>query len=268
MNALIRAALVGAVIGLAEHALVTPALEHGERLAFLALLAGPFPAGMLLSFWAKLPRWWLLSVMGPIAVGMCMAMIWLWPGVTTNLGEWGGRLVFMGLGAFGFTLAAALVMPMPRATRLITVAVLAVGGIAVRLGTGAGIVLVSTQVAAHQGVPVVAPELPEHRLTHVRATGQELALTYERDGATIGVVLRTRGELTPQRACQEEYSVRAECQEVTPGVWTNERSLDMELYSVRGAALVVLKSSSATRVELLDALGTLRPVGWWELAWQ
>ncbi|GAA4980931.1 hypothetical protein HD597_011748 [Nonomuraea thailandensis] len=269
MNALIRAALIGAVIGIAEDALATRAFEHDEQLAFLIMLVGPVPASMLLSFWAKLPRWWLMSLLGPVAVVVCIAVMWFLPGVTTSLGEWGGRLTFMGLGALGFALAAAAVTPMRRTARLVTIGVLAVGVVAARLVVGVVIVLISTQVAAHHGVPVVAPELPGHRLTHVRATERELSLEYERrsDGVRLTVGVRARGEVTPRRRCEEGYP-EAACREVAPGVWAGEREVDVVLYSVHGDALVEIRSHAATRADALAVLPALRPVGWWELAWQ
>ncbi|NJP90379.1 hypothetical protein HCN51_13105 [Nonomuraea sp. FMUSA5-5] len=58
MNALMRAALAGVVIGLGQAALAVQVREHVNVLVFLTMLAGAFPAGGLLCWWGKLPRKW------------------------------------------------------------------------------------------------------------------------------------------------------------------------------------------------------------------
>lgn len=67
MNALIRAMLVGSVVGLAQVLLHL----HGPRdLAAneLPMFFLPLPLGMLLAWYGRLPRWWLVALLGQCVV--------------------------------------------------------------------------------------------------------------------------------------------------------------------------------------------------------
>ncbi|UBU12142.1 hypothetical protein [Nonomuraea gerenzanensis] len=257
------------MIGLAEDALSDLALQQEDLLAALVMVVGPFPVSMLLSLWAKLPRWWLMSVMGPVAVGLLLLLVLVSPAVSTNLGEWGSRLAFMGVGALGFALAAAAMLPVRLRTRVVVVAVVGVLGLAGVLGRGWVVALGQGAAAARAGIPVVVPEVPGYRLAYVNVSGGELSLRYESArGEALEVDVRAMGGVGARERCVEGHVRLDACREVVPGVWVDDEDVDVGLAAEWGGASVRVRSSVTTQTDLLQVLGSLRAVGWWELAWQ
>ncbi|MEV4174389.1 hypothetical protein [Nonomuraea sp. NPDC049709] len=286
MNALIRIALVGAVIGLGESVLVVCVSERNVLLAFLAMVFVPFPVSMALCWWGKLPHWWLVSVLGPMIV-IFYFLLTLAVGVDASLagdlgiGEWGGRLILMGVGAGAFTFAGALVMPMHLALRLTTL------GVVVALCTaswvGADVIRMAgvTWQMASKGVPVVAPDLPEHRLVFADleegAVADVLGLSYERrfDQGDLSVFVASVHEKTAREACESQSrldgtrvgeGLPATCREVWGGSWVRTEVGSTSVLAVRGDALVEVHSAWATEAQLLAVLPTIRPVDAWDLA--
>ncbi|WP_424536444.1 hypothetical protein ACOZ38_42165 [Sphaerisporangium viridialbum] len=72
MNALSRAALVGAVIAVAE--LLIGIYFHPEDDFAITVVQGlvPFPLGFLLGWAVRLPRWAFVAAAAPLAMGACL----------------------------------------------------------------------------------------------------------------------------------------------------------------------------------------------------
>ncbi|WP_431897322.1 hypothetical protein [Nonomuraea sp. bgisy101] len=112
MNALLRAALAGAVIGLLESILWSHGPEDDGTGAMLMLFV-PFPLGLLLCRLAVLPLWGVVAGVAPFIImllfGACLERLTM-PEIM-DFGIVQGTLIFMGIGASGYVAATALVMP-------------------------------------------------------------------------------------------------------------------------------------------------------------
>ncbi|MGR6914792.1 hypothetical protein ACU635_11150 [[Actinomadura] parvosata] len=279
MNALIRAALVGAVIGLGQAALAVQATEYDNLLVFLAMLAGAFPAGGLLCWWGKLPLPWLISAVGSPGVVVYLPASKIPFRDIVDLGEWGGRLVFMGLGVGAFTFAAALVVPMSRNVRLPVLGALLALGLLAPLGRDSLAALAGMQVLAREGVPAVGLDAPGYRLTTFSAEEATLTLRYERqrDGAELAVSVEPRRWTEPQETCYSGRfhlsrpappgAGRVRCEEEPDGVWVRSDDMRYAVIAPHGAATVEVFGDSASVAELRAAFATLRPLRWHEVVW-
>jgi hypothetical protein len=266
MNALIRAALVGAVIGIGEAALAQ--VVDDDILVFLAMLAMPLPAGMLLTLWGRLPWWWLISILGPGFIVMGFIAAPVRPAEIAGMGGWGSLVAFMGIGAAGYLLAGATALPLSKGTRLATIGTVLVLGIAVVLGERPLSALVAAQTMAREHVPVIATDQPDYRLDSVNEEEGILFLHYERrrDGLEVAVTVQAPYGLTAgQAACG--LGVRGACEEVAPGIWGDHVDLGSTMVTVRGNALVEVAGELATKDDLLPVLRNMRPMNAWELAW-
>ncbi|MEU8401130.1 hypothetical protein AB0C28_38580 [Nonomuraea sp. NPDC048892] len=264
MNALIRAALVGAVIGIGEAAL---AQVDDDILVFLVMLAMPFPAGMLLTLWGRLPLWWLISILGPVFVVMGFIAVPVPPAEIAEMGGWSSLLAFMGIGAAGYLLAGATALPLGTVTRVATIGTVLVLGIAAVLGDRPLSALVAAQTTAREHVPVIATDQPDYRLDSVEEEEGILFLHYERrrDGLEVAVTVQAPYGLTAGQACGS--GVRGACEEVAPGIWGDHVDLGSTMVTVRGNALVEVTGELATKDDLLPVLRNMRPMHAWELAW-
>ncbi|WP_127936243.1 hypothetical protein [Nonomuraea polychroma] len=257
------------MIGLAEAALADYMVETDDPRVFLLMVLGAFPASMLLCLWGRLPHGWLISVLGPVSVIACFAAAQI-PGMHYEvLGEWGSRLFYMSIGAGAFAFAAALMTPMRLARRLSALAMIAVIGATAWMGRSNVAALFGAQAMAAEGVPLIAPDLPEYRLADVTTGDQTIALWYERrrDRADLLVSIDQRNDwTTPERDCQSSSELRV-CREVSAEVWIGTGEARTSMIATRGDALVEVSSGTATEAELLAVLPTFRPVEIWELAW-
>ncbi|GAA1698716.1 hypothetical protein GCM10009733_111530 [Nonomuraea maheshkhaliensis] len=266
MNALIRAALVGAVIGIGEAALAQ--VVDDNILVFLVMLALPLPAGMLLTLWGRLPLWWLISILGPVFVVMGFIAAPVPPADIAEMGGWSSLVAFMGIGAAGYLFAGATALPLSMVTRLATIGTVLVLGIAVVLGEKPLSALVAAQTMARGHVPVIAADQPDYRLDSVNVQEGILFLDYERrrDGLEVAVTVQAPYGLTAgQAACGS--GVRGACEEVVPGIWGDHVDLGSTMVTVRGNAFVEVTGELATKDDLLPVLRNMRPMNAWELAW-
>ncbi|MEV0621163.1 hypothetical protein AB0I81_48090 [Nonomuraea sp. NPDC050404] len=267
MNALIRAALVGAVVGLTEAALAA----HLSVFTLLMMLLVPVPLSLALSYWGRLPRWWLVALLGPVGAIACFGMLPVTPAELAGMTGWVGYPAFMGLCALGFALATFWVVPAGRAARLTAVGAFAVFSVTALLGRDSITVLVAAQTAVRDGLPLVAAKLPDYRLTDVTVDdGRHLILSYERsrDGQELMLQVERRSEKTPRSACADVAESGAnDCREVADGVWRDESDPGMLLFAVRGDAFIEAYNEVATQEDVLAVLRAVRPVQWWELAW-
>ncbi|AQZ68934.1 unnamed protein product [[Actinomadura] parvosata subsp. kistnae] len=279
MNALMRAALAGAVIGLGQATLAVLAREHVNLLVFLAMLAGAFPAGGLLCWWGRLPLPWLISAVGSSGVMVYIPAIAIPFQDIVDLGEWGGRLVFMGLGVGAFTFAAALVVPMSRNVRLPVLGALLVLGLLAPLGRDSLTALAGMQVLARDGVPAVGLDAPGYRLTTFSAVEATLTLRYERqrDGAELVVSAEPRKWTEPQETCYNggfhrsgpapSGAGRVRCEKEPDGVWVRSDDKRYAVIAPHGAVTVEVFGDTASVAELRAAFATLRPLRWYEVVW-
>ncbi|MGW3347116.1 hypothetical protein ACWDA3_27760 [Nonomuraea rubra] len=265
MNALIRAALVGAVIGIGEAALAQQVDDN--ILVFLAMLAMPVPAGTLLTLWGRLPLWWLISILGPVFVVMGFIAAPVPPAEIAEMGGWGSLVAFMGIGAVGYLLAGAAALPLRMLTRLATIGTVLTLGIAAALGERPLTALVAAQTMAREHVPVIATDQPQYRLDSVDEEEGILFLHYERrrDGLEVAITVQAPHGLTAEQACGS--GVRGACKEVAPGIWGDHVDLGSTLVTVRGNALTEVTGELATKDDLLAVLRDMRPMDAWELAW-
>lgn len=275
MNALIRAAIAGAVVGLAEAAAYGLALED-ELLAVVALLYGPFPLGMLLCRLGRLPHWGVVAALGPFgAVAFFVgAHSHLSFSTIMEFGEWRGGLILMAIGACSYAFAAGLVMPMHRAVRVSVLGVIAAAYIAAWSTQDVIALAARTQVMARAGVPVIAPDLPGYRLTRADGEDTSLFLSYERqrDHSDLIISIEPKSETTLELACEvgiadsvlDDYTPT--CRKVSAGIWIRTETIRTTVLTTHGNALVEVGSDTASEAELLAVLPTFRPIGAWELA--
>ncbi|MFI6921693.1 hypothetical protein ACIBIZ_17220 [Nonomuraea spiralis] len=268
MNALIRAALVGAVVGLAQVVIVLRGPQNDAANLVLMLFA-PLPLGMLLSWYAMLRNWWLVSLLGQFAVIALYAGLTMTAPVSAlvGFGDWRLGLIVMTAGACGYALGAGLAMPAATPLRVSAVGVAASLFLAAWSNQEVIALAAQEQAMADRNIPHVAPDLPGFRLTETTVDGPELFLQYQRPGADILFEIR-QGTMTPEQACEDELDLQNDetCVEVSQDVWALRTEYGSSMFAAFGDAALEICSANVPEKRLLAALGTVRPISIWELA--
>ncbi|MFF0867832.1 hypothetical protein ACFYUV_39145 [Nonomuraea sp. NPDC003560] len=268
MNALIRAALVGAVVGLAQAVIAF----HGPDDAagnLLLMLFATLPAGMLLSWYAMLRNWWLVALLGQFA------LVALYVGLTMTapfsallaFGAWRVGLITMAGGACGYALGAGIALPVATPLRLSAVGVAASVFLAAWSNHDVTALAAQEQAMAARHATNVVPDLPGFRLTEVEIHHPDLSLTYERaDAVTVVVDLRTESP-PPEHACEQESSTSdLICTKAAPNLWVLRYPRGTVLFAAHRNTLLRIAGGDVPEKQLLAAARALRPVGLWELA--
>jgi hypothetical protein len=269
MSALARAGLVGAVVGLAE-ALVY-VLTRGEAPApiiGLAMFVLSFPLGMFLCWFGRLPVRWGVATLGSFVffAVLLLNVVYLPFSDVMDLGFGVRSLAFMAMGVIAYAVAAALVVPMRLALRLWTVGVAVaamLAGWAVPQGVISAAVLAERMEDA--GVPLVAPDIPGHRLIEVSDVDEVLKLSYVGEGTGIEVTVQPANAMTPRQLCRE-HGRYGRCRKVSAHVWAGFDDLQGNaVYARQAGALVAVTGSSASEADLLRTIPTFRPLTLTEL---
>ncbi|MGW2213435.1 hypothetical protein ACWCSD_00480 [Nonomuraea sp. NPDC001684] len=268
MNALIRAALVGAVVGLAQAVIAFHGPEDAAGNLLLMLFA-TLPAGMLLSWYAMLRNWWLVALLGQFA------LVALYVGLTMTapfsallaFGAWRVGLITMAAGACGYALGAGIALPVATPLRLSAAGVAASVFLAAWANHGVTALAAQAQAMAARNATNVVPDLPGFRLTEVEIHHPDLSLTYERaDAVTVVVDLRTESA-PPEHACEQESSTSdLICTKAAPNLWVLRYPRGTVLFAAHGNTLLRIAGGDVPEKQLLAAARALRPVGLWELA--
>ncbi|MER6514169.1 hypothetical protein ABT158_45660 [Nonomuraea sp. NPDC001636] len=268
MNALIRAALVGAVVGLAQAVIAF----HGPDDAagnLLLMLFATLPAGMLLSWYAMLRNWWLVALVGQFAlialyVGLTMTAPF---SVLVGLGSWRVGLITMAAGACGYAVGAGLALPLATPLRVSAVGVAASLFLAAWSNQDVIALAAQAQGMAARDTPNVVPDLPGFRLAEVKVVGPELSLRYERATATVLVEVLPE-TMSPEQACDDAVDLQEDttCVEAAPDLWILRDDHSRTVFTAYENTLVRLSSGTVREEQLLAAACALRPVGLWELA--
>ncbi|MFI7691562.1 hypothetical protein ACIBQ6_21010 [Nonomuraea sp. NPDC049655] len=269
MNALIRAALVGAVVGLAQAVIAFHGPEDAAGNLLLMLFA-PLPAGMLLSWYAMLRNWWLVALLGQFA------LVALYVGLTMTapfsallaFGAWRVGLITMAAGACGYALGAGIALPVATPLRLSAVGVAASLFLAAWSNHDVTTLAAQAQAMAARNATNVVPDLPGFRLTEVENHHPDLSLTYERADAATVVVDVLPETVPPEHACEEAIAIPRQmtCTEAAKNIWVLSDDYGRAVFTAHGNTLVRLSSGTVPEKQLLAAARALRPVGLWELA--
>ncbi|MEV0344896.1 hypothetical protein AB0H88_03970 [Nonomuraea sp. NPDC050680] len=275
MNASLRAALVGAVVGLAQFVLLC---LRGDNIGLLDLLMTVVLSsglGFFLSWWGRLPRWWGVGLVGPaVIVAFLLADLPLVSATETmDSGDWQMGLSLMALGATAYLAAAGLFMSVHRALRVLMVAGVAVAYLAVWSAQDVLADATRAHRLARSGVPLVAPTLPSYRLWSVTGVDGRLELRYEREDGVwqVDVAVEPVGAVSPKGACKHAVPYdglpeHAECRQVSPGAWLLPGDSQKILWAWYGDALVRVESLTMGEKELIAVLRSLHPVEARELA--
>jgi hypothetical protein len=271
MNALIRAMLVGSVVGLAQ---VLLHLNGSRDLAAneLPMFFLPLPLGMLLAWYGRLPRWWLVALLGQFAVIVLhVGMLSTVPAsVVMHFGAWQGGLVLMLAGACGYAMGAGLAMPVNTALRVSAVGVAASLVLAAWSNQNVIALAALAQEMADEGTPFLAPEVPGYRLEEATNQGGKLRLEYELpDEFTPSLWAEVRPDAwSPQEACEADLNDPddEECVEVSPGVWALHDPYARAVYTSYDDVVLVVTAEEAREGDLLAVLSSFRPVNALELA--
>ncbi|MGW4406696.1 hypothetical protein ACWEJ6_21900 [Nonomuraea sp. NPDC004702] len=268
MNALIRAALVGAVVGLAQAVIAF----HGPDDAagnLLLMLFATLPAGMLLSWYAMLRNWWLVALLGQFA------LVALYVGLTTTapfsvlvgFGSWRVGLITMAAGACGYAVGAGLALPLATPLRVSAVGVAASLFLAAWSNQDVIALAAQAQGMAARDTTNVVPDLPGFRLAEVKVVGPGLSLWYERATATVLVEVLPE-TMSPEQACDDAVDLQEDmtCVEAAPDLWILRDDHSGTVFTAYENTLVRLSSGTVREKQLLAAARALRPVGLWELA--
>lgn len=266
---MIRAALVGAVVGLAQvliHLLGPRDMAENE----LLMLFAPLPLGLLLSWFGMLRRWWLVALLGQLAVLLLhIGMIATVPvSVVMEFGAWQGGLVLMLAGACGYIAGAGLAMPVNTALRVSAVGVAA--SLTLAAWSNQTVIRYASvaQATADEGLPLLAPDIPAFDLEAATFQDGTLHLWYTRPYYSATILAEVRPKTSyPEEACKEDlYGSRGKCVQLSPGVWSLRRSHDQTLYTSHENALLVVNGESTWDGDLLAVLSSFRPVTAMELA--
>jgi hypothetical protein len=275
MNASLRAALVGAVVGLTQFVLLC---LRGDNIGLLDLLMTVVLSsglGFFLSWWGRLPRWWGVGLVGPaVIVAFLLADLPLVSATETmDSGDWQMGLSLMALGATAYLAAAGLFMSVHRALRVLMVA-----GVAVAyLGVWSAQDVLADATRAHRlarsGVPLVAPTLPSYRLWSLTGVDGRLELRYEHQDGVLQVHLDVEAGSTESLKSACEYAeldydlpARSNCRQVSPGVWLLPGDSRKIIWAWYGDDLVRVESLTMGEKELIAVLRSLHPVEARELA--
>ncbi|NRQ36310.1 hypothetical protein HII36_31415 [Nonomuraea sp. NN258] len=264
MHALLRAAVAGAVVGLAESVVVDElGGSWGWGLPLVLMFLMPFPVSLLLCRWGRLPLAVPMGVTAPFCLAASLlTFVVSMPSIT----EYGGRLqhlVFMALGALSFAFAAAMMMRIGRGLRIATLVLVAAVHVAGGLGGGALSFVLDTRMLAHDGVPIILPDLPDHRLVQAHSQYRRVELVYEWPGgdSNLSVTVRPSRGVSQREICEGELA----CRKAATGLWIRDEGDVKAVITKRGRALVELRGT-APETELLALVPTLHEVGIWELA--
>ncbi|MEV4398386.1 hypothetical protein [Nonomuraea sp. NPDC049607] len=268
MNALIRAALVGAVVGLAQAVIAF----HGPDDAagnLLLMLFATLPLGMLLSWYAMLRNWWLASLLGQFAlIALYVGLNVTAPvSVMVGFGAWRVGLIIMAAGACGYALGAGIALPVAAPVRVSAVGVAASLFLAAWSNQDVIALAAQSQAMTARDTSNAVPDLPGFRLDKVEVRGPELSLRYERapDILLVEVLPET---MPPAQACADEVDRHEDvtCVQAAPDLWILRDDFGNVVFTAHGNTLVRLSGEDMDEKQLLAAAATLRPVGLWELA--
>ncbi|MEU7827556.1 hypothetical protein [Nonomuraea sp. NPDC049129] len=275
MNASLRAALVGAVVGLAQFVLLCWRGDDLGPLDLMMTVVLSSGLGFFLSWWGGLPRWWGVGLVGPAAIVafLLLALPLVHATETMDSGDWQMGLSLVALGATAYLAAGGLVMPVHRGLRVLTVAGVAVAYLAVWSAQD----VLADSARAHRltraGVPLVAPTLPDYQLWSLEGLEGRLELRYARDGlvSRVDVAVESGSTDSPKGACDSAalnyYLPEADkCRQVSPGVWLVPSVTHKIIFAWYGDDLVRIEGLTMSEKELLAVLRSLHPVEAGELA--
>ncbi|MEV4249134.1 hypothetical protein AB0J63_37675 [Streptosporangium canum] len=275
MNVLLRAALVGTIIGLVE----VPIYLYGPEDDFTGantMLLTPFPVGLVLGWLIRLPRWWQVAILAPfvnIAI-ITLALHNLTFPEIMDLGVLPGSLVFAAIGAGGHVAATAMLVPGDRTLRASVVGAVVIGFAGMSLGQDAIAEAARARRLAHSGIPLIELGVQEYRPTHLAEWFGELedgppsvGLHYERlrDRSTIELYAMPETAASPQAACTQPVpdvtsrpDITGTCRQVSAGVWVRTETAYTRVFAKHGNALVQVTSDTVSEADLLAVLPTLR----------
>ncbi|MEU4231834.1 hypothetical protein AB0F17_46705 [Nonomuraea sp. NPDC026600] len=275
MNAAARAALVGAVVGLAQFVILYWRGDDIGSLDALALIALPYGLGFFLSWWGRLPRWWGVATAGPaVTAAFLLANIFVLriPEIR-DLGDWQTALCLMALGATAYLAAGGIFMPVHRGLRGLLIAGVAVAYVAVWSAPDVIADAARANRLARAEVSLITPTLPDHRLGYLEYVHGWLELSYEglNDHSRIDVAVGPGSTATPKAACAnpvpwDDIQEHAKCRQVSPGIWLRSGESQKLIFATHGDALVRVESPTMSEKELIAVLGTFHPVEAEELA--
>ncbi|TMR25310.1 hypothetical protein ETD86_01570 [Nonomuraea turkmeniaca] len=280
MHALGKAAVVGAVIGMAEALLQLHGPDDFTGVVFMLLT--PVVLGLLLNWAIALPRWGAVAVVAPF---VNIALILVGFGRMTfvevmDLGVGEGNAIFMMIGASGNVVAAALVGPGSQVLRSVAAGAVAVGflGVTSHQGTIAGTAQVRRLESSD--VPLIALRAKDYELTTIAEqpagwAPPTMELLYERlsDGAELEVYVMPPGAATPEAACREPvphfshvFGEAGTCRKVWSDVWVRTEDTYARVFALREGGLVQLASQTVPENDLITLVGAFRQVMAEELA--
>lgn len=283
MSALYRAAIVGIAIGLMEVLVHFHGPEDDFTGANVMLLA-PFPAGLLLGWLVRLPRWWLVAVVAPfvnIAI-LALALRGLTAPELMDLGVPSGSLIFAAVGAGGHVAATAMVMQGDRLLRLSVIGALIVAFAGVAWSSDDISEAARERRLVRSGLPLIGLGSQQYRPVHLTEWFGELEegppsieLSYVRphDQARLELYAMSVTVASPKAACAKpvpDVTYRADitgtCRQVSADVWVRTESSFTKVFAKHGSALVQVASDKVSEADLLAVLPTLRPTAAKELA--
>jgi hypothetical protein len=283
MNVLIRAALVGTVIGLVEVCIHFYKVEDDFRAAN-TLIFTPFLVGLLLGWLVRLPRWWQVAILAPFLNGAIIIIALQDIGLreVTELGVLLGCFVFAAIGIGGHVAAAAMLVPGNRIFRASVVGSVIIAFTGVFLSQNAIAETARTRRLAHSGVPLLALGVQEYRPTRLTESFDEsseeppsVELHYERlrDRSEIDLYVTPESAGLPKDACLQPVPLvsygpdtSGTCRQVSATVWARTEPAQTRVFAKHGDALVQITSETVSEADLLAVLLTLRPSTAEELA--
>ncbi|GAA0950538.1 hypothetical protein [Nonomuraea longicatena] len=268
MGALWRAALAGAVIGVAEFLLFLYA--PGGDLARATTMVVALPVlGPLACRAAGLPRWPLAGLAGAaVMLGFAVVMLRAVSlSELADLGAWPAGASMAAIGATAFLAGAGLVVPWNAVMRVAVVGVVVVAYAGVWTVRDTIDRAARVQRLADSGVPLLAPSLQAYRLVGVdEQAAPWLALDYRHwsDGSAIAVYVGP-ASVTAEQACASPLpkwraAGTARCRQAPGGAWVRQDGRLHTVVAVQGGALVQVESERVGEAELLAMLPTFRPV--------
>ncbi|WP_327088371.1 hypothetical protein OIE66_39635 [Nonomuraea sp. NBC_01738] len=283
MNALCRAAIVGSAIGLMEVFIHLYGPEDDFTGSNVMLLA-PFPAGLLLGWLIRLPRWWLVAALAPfvnIAIIVLALQGLTFPDVM-DLGVLRGSLLFATIGAGGHVAATAMLVQADRILRFSVIGALIIGFVGMRWNSDAISAAARERRLAQSGLPLIDLGSQQYRSIYLTEwfgeleegpPSIELGYARLRDQAEIELYVMPRTVASPQAACTEPVpdvthrpDITGDCRQVSTDVWVRTESSSTRVFAKHGNALVQVASESVSEADLLSILPTLRPTTAKELA--
>ncbi|MEV0597612.1 hypothetical protein [Nonomuraea cavernae] len=283
MNALCRAAIVGSVIGLMEVFLQVHGPEDDFTGANVMLIV-PFPAGLLLSWLIRLPRWWLVAAVAPfvnIAI-IVLALRGLTFAELLDLGLLPGSLIFATIGAGGHVAATAMVVQVDRTLRFSVIGALIIGFGGMSLSKDAILEAARERRLAQSGLPLIDLGSQQYRPTQLAEWFGEweegspsIGLYYVRlrDQAEVELYVMPATVASPRAACAEPVpdvthgpDTAGSCRQVSTDVWVRRENTFTRVFAKHSSALVQVASESVSEADLLAVLPALRPTTAKELA--